>query len=223
VINTSTGAVAQRVDYDEFGNVTQDTAPGFQPLGFAGGLYDSHTGFKRFGARDYDAQVGRWTAKDPIGYASRTLNLYAYGLGDPVNLIDPSGLEPLPACAKDFLKPFFPSLDLDQINIHPDGVPFPINLNSDVEGFTFGNDLYFRQGSGNPYTVSGLALIGHELRRSQQYQESNGFAPSYLWQQITKGYSENQYEQEAYGLQAVIREILIQRGGSTCFVCEVNE
>lgn len=32
--------VAQRMEYDEFGLITQDTNPGFQPFGFAGGLYD---------------------------------------------------------------------------------------------------------------------------------------------------------------------------------------
>ena len=29
------------MDYDEFGNVIYDSNPGFQPFGFAGGLYDT--------------------------------------------------------------------------------------------------------------------------------------------------------------------------------------
>ncbi len=92
VVNTADGSIAQRMDYDEFGNVLLDTTPGFQPFGFAGGLYDQHTGLTRFGARDYDAQSGRWTAKDPIDFAGGSLNLYGYVLNDPVNLVDPSGL-----------------------------------------------------------------------------------------------------------------------------------
>ncbi len=40
VVNIATGAVAQRIDYDEFGRVLVDTKPGFQPFGFAGGIYD---------------------------------------------------------------------------------------------------------------------------------------------------------------------------------------
>jgi hypothetical protein len=45
----------------------------------------------RFGARDYDPLVGRWTAKDPIGLASRDANLYRYAGGDPINLLDADG------------------------------------------------------------------------------------------------------------------------------------
>ena len=51
VINASTGAIAQRIDYDEFGNTTLDTNPSFQPFGFAGGLYDRDTQLVRFGQK----------------------------------------------------------------------------------------------------------------------------------------------------------------------------
>jgi len=93
IVNTSNGNVEQRLDYDEFGNITQDTNPGFQPFGFAGGLYDRDTKLTRFGARDYDAEVGRWVAKDPIKFRARDTNLYGYTFNDPINFIDPSGLE----------------------------------------------------------------------------------------------------------------------------------
>ena len=97
VVNTATGAIAQRIDYDTFGNVVLDTNPGFQPFGFAGGLYDPQTGLVRFGARDYDPSVGRWTAKDPIGFGGGDANLYRYVRNDPVNRIDPSGKASSPA------------------------------------------------------------------------------------------------------------------------------
>ena len=63
IVDASTGPVAQELDYDEFGNVTRDTSPGFQPFGFAGGLYDTDTTLVRFGARDNDPETGRWTTK----------------------------------------------------------------------------------------------------------------------------------------------------------------
>jgi len=78
----STGAVAQRLDYDEYGVVIQDTNPGFQPFGFAGGITDTHTGLVRFGARDYDPVSGRWTSKDPILFAGGSFNLWCYALND---------------------------------------------------------------------------------------------------------------------------------------------
>jgi RHS repeat-associated protein len=91
VVNATTGAIAQRMDYDAWGNLLLDTNPGFQPFGFAGGLYDRDTGLVRFGARDYDPQTGRWTNKDPIRFRGGDTNLYVYVANDPVNFIDPSG------------------------------------------------------------------------------------------------------------------------------------
>ncbi len=92
VVDAATGNIAQRLDYDEFGVVTFDSNPGFQPFGFAGGIYDTHTTLTRFGARDYDAQTGRWTAKDPILFDGGDTNLYSYVASDPINDIDPTGL-----------------------------------------------------------------------------------------------------------------------------------
>jgi len=93
VVNVATGQVAQRMDHDAFGRVTVDDSPGFQPFGFAGGLYDPDTKLVRFGAREYDAETGRWLSKDPIGFDGG-VNLYAYADNDPVNLVDPAGDSP---------------------------------------------------------------------------------------------------------------------------------
>lgn len=91
VVDVSDGSIAQRMDYDEFGRVLNDTNPGFQPFGFAGGMYEKDTGLVRFGARDYDAYPGRWTSKDPIGFGGGDTNLYGYVVGDPINWVDPWG------------------------------------------------------------------------------------------------------------------------------------
>ena len=94
VVNIATGEIAQQLDYDEFGNVLLDTDPGFQPFGFAGGIYDLKTEFVRFGVRDYDSKVGRWTSKDPILFDGEDTNLYAYVTNNPINLIDITGFKP---------------------------------------------------------------------------------------------------------------------------------
>jgi RHS repeat-associated protein len=92
IADAATGTPAQILGYDEFGNVLADSNPGFQPFGFAGGLYDQDTGLVRFGARDYDPRVGRWTTSEPLGFAGGDTNFYAYTFSDPVNLIDSNGL-----------------------------------------------------------------------------------------------------------------------------------
>jgi RHS repeat-associated protein len=107
VVKASDGIIMQRMRYDEYGQVLEDTNPGFQPFGYAGGLYDPDTGLVRFGARDYDPEIGRWLAKDPVRFDGG-LNLYEYVESNPIMLTDPSGLwawgDPLPqgvvnACA----------------------------------------------------------------------------------------------------------------------------
>ncbi len=92
VVDIADGTVVQRIDYDTWGNVTSDTNPGFQPFGFAGGIYDLHTGLVRFGARDYDAVSSRWVLKDPIIFQGADTNVYSYGLADPINYLDFNGL-----------------------------------------------------------------------------------------------------------------------------------
>jgi RHS repeat-associated protein len=120
VVDTVSGAIAQRIDYDAFGVVQADTAPGFQPFGFAGGLADPLTGLVHFGAREYDPLTGRFTTLDPLGFAGGDTNLYRYALGDPVNRIDPTGTgEPSGGGEPTVGDP------------HPKGLP-------DTYGFTFG-------------------------------------------------------------------------------------
>lgn len=87
------GNVVKALTYDAFGNVLQDTNPALAiPIAFAGGLYDPDTGLIRFGHRDYDPDIGRWTAKDPIFFDGGDADLYGYCLDDPVNLVDGDGL-----------------------------------------------------------------------------------------------------------------------------------
>ena len=85
--------IVKEITYDTFGNILSDSNPNFKvPFGFAGGLYDADTKLTRFGYRDYDAYTGKWTAKDPIGFAGGDSNLYGYVLQDPVKFFDPDGL-----------------------------------------------------------------------------------------------------------------------------------
>ena len=88
------GNVVKQIEYDSFGKIINDSDPTFEvPFGFSGGLYDQDTGLARFGYRDYDPDIGRWTAKDPIHFEGGDTDVYGYCLNDPVNFVDPLGLE----------------------------------------------------------------------------------------------------------------------------------
>ncbi|MGW7275033.1 RHS repeat-associated core domain-containing protein [Streptomyces sp. NPDC054864] len=60
-----------------------------QPYRYTGTYLDP-SGLYKMGARYYDPQLGRFTQPDPSGKES---NLYAYAAGDPINHMDPSGLD----------------------------------------------------------------------------------------------------------------------------------
>lgn len=99
VVNTSSGKVVHRIDYDAFGVATEtfdlsspDNTYTAIPFGFAAGLYDRETGLVRFGARDYDPNYGRWLTKDPSRFRGGR-NFYAYANSDPVNFVDIDGLD----------------------------------------------------------------------------------------------------------------------------------
>ncbi len=90
----NTTQLVKEITYDTYGKLLTDSNSSLTvPFGFAGGLYDPDTDLTRFGYRDYDAYTGKWTAKDPIGFAGGDSNLYGYVLGDPVNYIDHYGLQ----------------------------------------------------------------------------------------------------------------------------------
>jgi len=65
-----------------------------QPFKYVGqlGVQAEDNGLYYMRARYYDAQIGRFISEDPIGFAGG-INLYAYVGGNPVMLVDPSGLE----------------------------------------------------------------------------------------------------------------------------------
>ena len=80
-------------EYSVFGEVT-GAGLDWMPFGFAGGIYDADTGLVRFGARDYDPMVGRWTSKDPSGFWGG-VNVYQYAYSDPINFLDIDGRAPV--------------------------------------------------------------------------------------------------------------------------------
>ena len=64
---------------------------------YTGKERDEESGLYYHGARYYAAWLGRWTSCDPSGIDDGT-NIYAYTGNNPVNTVDPNGMEGVPFC-----------------------------------------------------------------------------------------------------------------------------
>lgn len=80
---------AQNSAFDR--TVVQDSIGGLN-LGFPGQYYDAETDTWNNGFRDYNAKSGRYIESDPFGLVGGP-NTYAYAKADPINRVDPLGLD----------------------------------------------------------------------------------------------------------------------------------
>ena len=93
-VATHGGRLVQYLQYNSFGNVLERSGLDLRlPLGFAGGVVDRDTGLVRFGYRDYDPDVGRFIAPDPLGDTGGDHDPWEYCVDGPVNMVDPLGLQ----------------------------------------------------------------------------------------------------------------------------------
>lgn len=98
MITDSEGEVVARYEYLAFGSafsVSEDSAVAGFPMRFVGSLgirFDALSGLHYMRNRWYSPKIQRFLSKDPIGLEGGS-NLYAYVHSDPVDFVDPSGLQ----------------------------------------------------------------------------------------------------------------------------------
>jgi RHS repeat-associated protein len=83
-----TGTVLGTKSFDPYGNVLAATGTPGTPFGYTG-EYTDPTGLIYLRARYYDPATGQFLTADPL--IDETRAPYAYGGGDPINVLDPSG------------------------------------------------------------------------------------------------------------------------------------
>ncbi|HEX8584780.1 MAG TPA: RHS repeat-associated core domain-containing protein, partial [Allosphingosinicella sp.] len=88
-VSNGSGSVTTVNTYDEYGKPGSGNLGRFQ---YTGQKWIGEVGLYDYKARMYHSTLGRFLQSDPIGYGAG-MNMYAYVGGDPVNLVDPTGLK----------------------------------------------------------------------------------------------------------------------------------
>ena len=92
VVVSSSGTVMETNHYYPFGGVFS-TSTNVQPYKYNGKELDTKNGLNwyDYGARHYDAALGRWHVVDPLGEKMYGWNPYGYCFNNPVKFVDPTG------------------------------------------------------------------------------------------------------------------------------------
>lgn len=106
-ITDAQGALTERYEYDAFGKQSIYNAAGAliikssigNTYSFTGRQIDNETGLYYYRARYYDAVLGRFLQRDPLGYVDG-FGLYIYVSNIPTSYVDPMGTESLSWCCK---------------------------------------------------------------------------------------------------------------------------
>jgi len=93
-ITNASRAYVNQYSYDPFGQVTTISAGIANPFTFVGqaGVSRDGNGLIYMRARYYDSSTGQFLSNDPLGLGGGDTNTRRYIGGDPIGLIDPSGL-----------------------------------------------------------------------------------------------------------------------------------
>ena len=77
---------------DPYWGATQTVGRVLSDFRYAGMFYQQESGLYLTRHRAYDPRTGRWLSRDPLGEGAGD-NLYSYVAGDPINDIDPEGMQ----------------------------------------------------------------------------------------------------------------------------------
>jgi RHS repeat-associated protein len=131
VVVNETGATEEVNHYYAFGGLFSSDES-IQPFKYNGKELDTQKGLNwyDYGARQYDATLGRWFAVDPLGEDYYPESSYAYCGNNSINRIDPTGKDYWSTSNPDEIKKFWNWLLQ--------------NSNKSLDTYSFSTDLWFK-------------------------------------------------------------------------------
>ena len=179
--------VVQVINYKTFGGLMGESTDGdTQTYKYNGKELDRINGLDwyDYGARNYDAALGRWHVVDPLAEKYYKVSPYAYGGNNPVNRVDFYGMFPTKYAALDYAKA--QNVDFRNVRYANDRKEWYVSFGEDGKGYKSGGTLERRFserlvetkewstiGNFNSGLGTGASLIefnfGKALKRSTAY------------------------------------------------------